>query len=110
MPKLSLPTPVCPQCRAGAITYTCEPDCCFNHICDTCYTTFELATTSRGTTDPQDDLETPERDSCDPTVPCEHCESIEVYRLISENHTNTLVCLDCHTLLDIEYINIETRK
>ena len=110
MPHLSLPAPVCPQCNAGKITYTCEPDCCFNHICDAWYTTFELATTSRHQSYPSSDFDTPERDSCDPTIPCQQCESIEVYQLTLEDNMASLLCVDCHTLLDISYTNIDPRR
>jgi hypothetical protein len=109
MSRLSLPAPTCPQCNAGTITYTCEPDCCFNHICDACYTTFELATIFRQQTCSVTDFDTPSRDSCDPTLPCEQCESIEVYRFTLEDKTNTLVCVDCHALLDMAYTEITPR-
>ena len=38
----------CPSCGSSEITYTCEPKCCFNHICAACYTTFELFTEPLG--------------------------------------------------------------
>ena len=41
-------TIACPSCGSTDVTYTCEPKCCFNHICAACYTTFELATEALG--------------------------------------------------------------
>jgi len=38
----------CPVCGSQNITYTCEPKCCFNHICDSCYATFQLLTETVG--------------------------------------------------------------
>ena len=39
---------VCPQCGSGEVFYSCNPTCCYNHVCNHCYTTFELETTRVG--------------------------------------------------------------
>ena len=38
----------CPQCGSKDVFYSCTPNCCFNHVCSDCGTTFEPATTSKG--------------------------------------------------------------
>ena len=38
----------CPQCGSYEVVYSCKPDCCFNHVCSQCYTTFEPVTTKTG--------------------------------------------------------------
>ena len=39
---------VCPQCGSGEVFYSCKPECCYNHVCSNCYTTFELETARVG--------------------------------------------------------------
>ena len=101
----------CPSCGSSAITYTCEPKCCFNHICADCYTTFELFTeplerTLAGTEKPID-----ERDCLAPTVACARCESIEVYALgqAAEGSQQTLACTDCEAILQLGYTAVDSR-
>jgi hypothetical protein len=100
----------CPSCGSDAITYTCEPKCCFNHICATCYTTFELFTepldrTLRGMERPPE-----ERDCLAPTVACASCESVNVYAIEQvESPQATLLCLDCEALLRLGFAAIESR-
>src|SRR5438128_12238533 len=38
----------CPECGSYDVVYSCKPDCCFNHVCSKCYTTFEPVTTTTG--------------------------------------------------------------
>jgi hypothetical protein len=100
----------CPSCGCGDITYTCEPACCFNHICTACYTTFELFTEALGRT--LTDLQKPlgERDSLAPTVACARCEGVEVYQLEqADGSRGDLVCAACHTLLRLGFAAVESR-
>lgn len=100
----------CPSCGSTEITYTCEPRCCFNHICATCYTTFELFTepldqTLTGLKKPSE-----ERDCLAPTVACARCESVEVYVVERVGGAQgELICTDCHTLLRLGFDAIEPR-
>jgi hypothetical protein len=100
----------CPSCGSADITYTCEPKCCFNHICAACYTTFQLIAKPLGPT--LKDLPKPvgERDCLAPTVACGHCESLEVY-MVEETDTSPppLVCVACHVLLQLGFEEVETR-
>jgi hypothetical protein len=100
----------CPSCGSSAITYTCEPKCCFNHICAACYTTFELFTEAldRTLTGMQKPVE--ERDCLAPTVACAKCESIEVYAIEQvEGPQDTLLCTNCEALLRLGFTAVESR-
>jgi hypothetical protein len=100
----------CPSCGSNAITYTCEPKCCFNHICGTCYTTFELFTEATDQSLIGTDKPTDERDCLAPTVACAKCESIEVYAIEkAEGSRQTLVCTDCEALLQLGFAAVESR-
>jgi hypothetical protein len=100
----------CPSCGSNEITYTCEPKCCFNHICGACYTTFELFTESLGRR--LSDIEQPrqERDSLAPTVACAQCDSLEVYTVTPAGGSpEALVCAECHALLRLGFAAVESR-
>ena len=38
----------CPQCNSADVVYSCEPKCCYNHVCAECRSTFELNTVKTG--------------------------------------------------------------
>ena len=100
----------CPSCGSSDITYTCEPKCCFNHICAACYTTFELFTEPLGQT--LLDLQRPlaQRDCLAPTVACARCESIEVYLVPQvDEGQGKLVCVNCRALLRLGMDAVESR-
>lgn len=95
---------VCPKCGSDKIVYSCDPECCFNHICEKCLTTFEIGTIASDNEAMKNDFTLPERDITEPTTECDACGSIEVFRLPdSEN----LVCADCGNLLLMEYNNVQ---
>ncbi len=100
----------CPSCGSSAITYTCEPRCCFNHLCAACYTTFELFTEPLNRT--LTGLEKPSeaRDDLAPTVACARCESVEVYVVDQAGEAQgALLCIDCHALLRLGFDAVEAR-
>jgi hypothetical protein len=100
----------CPSCASDDITYTCEPKCCFNHICAACYTTFQLVTTPIGPT--LKGLPEPlgERDCLAPTVACGRCESLDVYTVEgTDTAPAPLVCAACQALLQLEFEQVERR-
>lgn len=91
----------CPVCGGGDIFYSCEPKCCFNHVCGDCRTSFEPATQATGKTRriaPPDDLP----DATDPAVGCCKCESVAVY----VDDDGALVCADCGAVLTMELTEI----
>jgi len=87
----------CPVCQSVDIFYSCTPNCCFNHVCSACQTTFEPATSALGETlsgiEPPDPLP----DASDPTVACVKCDSTAVYALPE----GRLVCARCGAVLKL---------
>ena len=109
---LSPLTAACPRCGAEDITYTCEPNCCFNHLCGKCYKAFELASNLVGEAAAPIAPPSSERDTLAPTVACARCESLDVFEVkkdkmgVDFNTAPTakrLVCAACRALLELEY-------
>jgi DNA-directed RNA polymerase subunit RPC12/RpoP len=99
----------CPSCGSSDITYTCEPKCCFNHICATCYTTFELFTEPLGQVLTGIEKSPQERDSLAPTVACARCGSLEIYMVEPGGGApSTLVCAECQGLLRLGFAAVES--
>jgi hypothetical protein len=99
----------CPKCGSTHVSYSCTPNCCFNHVCADCFSTFELSTTKRGgRVDPKSiERVAGDRDTTLPTAPCSGCESIEVFQLRdstvnADRKEPLLVCLACGQLLTLE--------
>lgn len=95
----------CPRCQGRAIAYSCEPRCCFNHVCADCRCTFQTASEYLGSKlaglTPPD----PPPDSIDPTaptVPCSECRSIAVHQLAD----GRIACTRCGALLSLAYEDI----
>jgi len=92
----------CPKCGSGEVVYSCTPNCCYNHVCSECGTTFEPATSLAGGfvtgVLPPDPL--PE--STDPTTECAKCQSNAVYLLIEGG----LVCGQCGARLLLELTEV----
>jgi hypothetical protein len=101
---LSPLTVACPQCSSKDIVYSCKPECCFNHVCNNCYTTFELATTKMGETC-EEFSSPPETDPTGATAPCARCGEVRVFA-IAGSDASRLVCLDCRALLALEITNV----
>jgi hypothetical protein len=86
--------------RLPEITYTCEPKCCFNHICAACYTTFELFTEPLGWM--LTGSENRRRNAIPySTVACVKCDSLEVYMLTPEGgapvHWSAPTAMPCYS-------------
>jgi hypothetical protein len=100
--KTSALTLECPVCHSRDVFYTCTPDCCFNHVCNDCRTTFEPMTARLHETlravEPPDPLP----DASDPTVGCVNCGSTAVYVLAD----GRLVCAKCCMLLRLEITEV----
>jgi transcription initiation factor TFIIIB Brf1 subunit/transcription initiation factor TFIIB len=95
---------VCPACGSSDVFYSCTPNCCFNHVCADCRTTFEPATAASGESLAPADIEPPDPlpDASDPTAGCARCDSIAVYRLPD----GRLVCAKCGTVLKLEITEV----
>lgn len=88
---------ICPHCGSMDVFYSCEPKCCFNHVCGECRGTFEPVTVATGAKrkiQPPDPLP----DATEPAVACAKCESVAVY----QDDDGTLVCADCQAVLALE--------
>ena len=92
----------CPVCSSTEVFYTCTPDCCFNHVCSDCRSTFEPVTTATGATVsglvPPDSL----AEAGDPTVACAKCYSTEVYQVAGTG----LACAKCGAVLELELTEV----
>jgi hypothetical protein len=97
-------SPSCPQCGAQKIVYSCEPKCCFNHVCGACRASFQLETRELGDKLSQDAFpnDLPEIESCLPTAQCANCESLRVYQVtLPESTEIRFACADCQSLLEL---------
>jgi hypothetical protein len=97
--KLAL---ACPVCGSSEVFYSCTPNCCFNHVCSECGTTFEPATVVAGGTASGIVPPDPLPEATDPTVGCARCDSTEVYVVDGDK----LVCAKCGTLLKLEITEV----
>ena len=92
----------CPVCGSFDVFYSCTPNCCFNHVCSECGTTFEPVTKAKGGAVrgivPPDPL--PE--AADPTAACAKCDSTAVY--VAED--GSVVCAKCGALLALEITEV----
>jgi hypothetical protein len=95
----------CPQCGSADVFYSCNPACCYNHVCNKCYTTFELDTTRVG--EVTDNFEIPpEPDSTSPTAPCARCHEPRVFAIDNADPAPQFVCAACKALLTLEYTEV----
>ena len=92
----------CPQCGSGEVFYSCTPNCCFNHVCGSCGTTFEPETSATGTFLTGVIAPDPLPDSTDPTAECAKCHSTAVYLM----EDGGLVCGRCGAVLSLELTEI----
>src|SRR5215831_12083990 len=88
----------CPECGSKEVFYSCTPNCCYNHVCSNCGTTFEPETTASGGFVAEVIPPDPPPDSTDPTVECAKCSSTNVYLM----EDGGLVCGKCRARLLLE--------
>ncbi len=98
----------CPQCGSTSdVVYSCNPACCFNHVCGRCYTTFELATTKAGEASGDFGPLPPEPDPTGPTVPCARCGEIKLFAIADGGRpTGQLLCVSCKALLTLDFTEV----
>jgi hypothetical protein len=96
----------CPTCGSLDVVYSCKPDCCFNHVCSGCYTTFEPVTAKVG--ELEDDLGPlpPEPDPTGPTAACQRCGECRLFMIAAGASSGKLVCISCKALLTLELTEI----
>jgi len=88
----------CPQCGSAEVFYSCTPNCCYNHVCSDCGTTFEPATAAAGGYVTGVIAPDPLPEATDPTTECAKCASNEVYMM----DDGGLVCGKCGAKLMLE--------
>lgn len=116
----------CPECGSRDVVYSCEPKCCFNHVCADCKTTFQITTARTGRTNP-DSADVSQPDSGDPTTSCCCCHGLKVGALATEalpterttkpsptekteNNALLLVCGDCRAVLTLQYEDVASGR
>ncbi len=84
----------CPHCGGSEIVYSCEPKCCFNHVCADCRSTFEINTQKTGEFDQALAASATEPESGDPTTACASCESLKI-AVVRRGDQTLVVCGKC---------------
>jgi hypothetical protein len=92
----------CPVCGSQDVFYTCTPNCCFNHVCGNCGSTFEPVTQTTGRTLPGLAPPAVLPEASDPTVACAKCEATTVYQTAG----GPLICTSCGSELRLELTEI----
>ena len=92
----------CPTCGSHEVFYSCTPNCCFNHVCAGCGTTFEPVTRATGRTVSGVEPPDPLPEAADPTAACAKCDSTSVYMTAD----GQLVCAKCGALLVLELTEV----
>jgi hypothetical protein len=94
----------CPKCGSGKVAYSCEPDCCFNHVCEDCLASFQLATRDLGSAITGLAAPPDHKDSCAPTVKCARCQSLDVRSVDGHDASDpTAACVVCGAVLELVY-------
>jgi hypothetical protein len=100
-------SPACPQCGApNSVVYSCEPKCCFNHVCSACRAQFQLLTKELGSKLSPEIFAAgvPEVESCLPTTECANCESLRVYQVsLPDSSDLQTACADCYSVLELVF-------
>lgn len=91
----------CPKCGSHDITYSCEPKCCFSHVCGDCYFQFWPVTRFAGRVAEAFEAPPGEKDCLLPTTECARCHSLNVCSVQGE--AGAFVCADCASVLSMEY-------
>ena len=92
----------CPNCGSDKVAYSCEPECCFNHVCEDCLASFQLATRSLGETITGLPAMLEEKDSCAPTARCAKCQSLEVHSIdMDDAEGPSAFCVACGAALEL---------
>ncbi len=95
----------CPTCGSREIVYTCEPKCCFNHLCSDCRTTFQLVTRKSSRSIEGGNVEAQEPASGEPAAACAACESLNI-AVVDTAEPALLLCASCRTTLELAYEDV----
>jgi hypothetical protein len=96
----------CPECSSRDVVYSCKPECCFNHVCNQCYTTFELETERIG--ELQEDITAPpDPDPSAATAPCARCGECRIVAFEDcMASPPQYLCVSCKALLVLSITNV----
>jgi DNA-directed RNA polymerase subunit RPC12/RpoP len=92
----------CPRCESPEVFYSCTPNCCFNHVCSNCGTTFETETSAAGGVVTGLIPPDPAPDATDPAAECAKCHAASVYQL----EDGGVVCGNCGARLVLELTEV----
>jgi hypothetical protein len=95
----------CPTCGGSEIVYTCEPKCCFNHLCADCRTTFQLLTKKTPRTWQAEPVRAEEPPSGDPIAACAACECLRL-AVVADDGGTSIVCGACNSVLELDYQDV----
>ncbi len=97
----------CPECGSNDVLYSCNPECCFNHVCNNCYTTFEPITAKVGELTTEIGPTPPDPDPSAPTAPCARCGESKLFAIVDgATPSGQLLCVSCKALLTLELTDI----
>ncbi len=97
----------CPHCGSTRdVVYSCKPECCFNHVCASCYTTFELVTRRVGEFAGELDPIPPDPDPSAPTAACARCGECRIFAMSDGPAPQQYVCVSCKALLALDCAEI----
>jgi hypothetical protein len=91
----------CPVCASPDVVYSCEPKCCFNHVCANCKATFQLVTHKAGQRDPTTPIDACDPESGDPAAACAVCHELRLAVLSSDQGKVVLLCAGCRAILEL---------
>ena len=101
-------TIACPHCGSPDVVYSCNPGCCFNHVCSKCYTTFQTATQRIGELQGEAAAVPPDPDPSGPTAACARCGEITLFAVIENGKpSGRLLCVSCWAVLTLEINEVE---
>jgi hypothetical protein len=94
----------CPLCGSADVIYSCNPHCCFNHVCGDCRASWQHRTTAlpsaaEVSVAPAD----ADYDTAFPAAPCAGCGGL-VFRI---EGTDTLYCPACRRSLRLECTDVQ---
>jgi len=98
-----------PALWVSDVVYSCDPACCFNHVCAACHASFLISTRFAGEADagvPGLEIEALETDLSLPTAACDRCGRLTVQSIVLETKpamevAGRALCSSCRALLDL---------
>ena len=97
----------CPLCQSPDVVYSCEPKCCFNHVCSNCKATFQLVTHKTGVRDADTPIDATAPESGDPAAACAVCHELKLAVVTSGDEGKVLLlCAGCRSVVELAYEDV----